>query len=481
MSVNLFDELFDSISDKRKLEYFSSLVKSDAILGLKFLTHFQEEFEELRMKIAPSFSLEKSLESIKNKALDIASELSELDFEETDWESWEGSSHYMEEWEVAQQLAEEEADDAWEMQVYGLTSLLERGDLIDVIEEFAAIYLAVSKAEINDPNSDLSDSANDYFFSALKHTLKQNLHSLEGRPFAITDFENACNVFFSFNNLYFKDDNGFIESLAPIFTTAIQTKSQAEILWELSQRPDGELKLPAGLLNKVTKLLGDTSLWIESLESCFLEDFDTSKELMDHYYVHNNEKFEKEAIRFETKFDCLTHIYLIEKLLPGTSFHVEVLGKHAQNTGSTDDLERLKKYIDANALAFYIDSLYDNDTQARFLAHEKAFDKLITLIEETSIKEINYYSGLNFEAAISLLIKDRPAEAWRLIKLKVSKVLDNQRGRSAYAIIAEWLKLAQINLGLEADVSAFIMGTYNHKPNLPALKDEMRKAGLVKL
>ena len=481
MSMNLFDELFDSISEKRKLEYFSLLLKSDAIQGLKFVNYFQKEYEQLRNKAAPSFSLDESLESIKTQARDITSELSELDFEETDWESWEGSSHYMEEWEVAQQLAEEEADEFWDNYSIDLIGLLERGDMTAIVEEFAAIYLGISRAEINDPNNDLSDSANDYFFSALSQTIKKNLHSLEGRPFAINDFENACNVFVSFNNLYFRDNDEFTETIAPIFVAVVQNKSQAEILWRASQNPGEELKLSPGLLNKITKLLGDTNLWVESLESCFLEDFDTSKELMDYYYDHSNEKFEKEAIRFETKFGRSTHIYLIEKLKPGTSFHVEVLGKHAQNTGSTDNLEQLKKHIDANELERFIDSLHNKDTKAKFLAHEKAFDKLIALIEETSLKGINYYSGLNFEAAISLLIKDRPAEAWRLVKKKINSVLKDQRGRDVYTSIAQWLKLAQINLGPEADVIAFIMETYNHKPNLPALKDEMRKAGLAKL
>lgn len=481
MNENLFDELFDSISEKRKLEYFSLLLKSDTMLSLKFVDYFQKEYEQLRMKAAPSFSLEDSLESIKTQAHDIASELSELDFEETDWESWEGSSHYMEEWEVAQQLAEEEADEAWDTYAIGLISLLERGDLTDVIEEFAAIYLGISQAEINDPNENLSDCPNDYFFSALSETIKKNLHSLEGRPFTINDFENACNVFVSFNNLYFKDNDEFTETIAPIFVAVVQNKSKAEILWKAKQQPGNDLQLTPGLLNKVTKLLGDTNLWIESLESCFLEEFDTSKELMDYYFEKNREKFEKEAIRFETKFGRSTHIYLLEKLKPGTAFHVEILGKHAQNTGSTDDLEQLKKHIDANELERFIDSLHNKDTKAKFLAHEKAFDKLIALIEETSLKGINYYSGLNFEAAISLLIKVRPADAWRLIKQKVSSVLKDQRGRDVYTSIAKWLKLAQINLGLEADVIAFIMETYNHKPNLPALKDEMRKAGLAKL
>lgn len=480
MSEELFDELFNSISEKRKLEYFDRLLDQDVKLRINFVKYFQKEYEQLRMTSASTFSLEEALAHIKKDAHEISDTLSELNFEEPDWENWHGSNHYMESWEVAQEMAEEEADDAWDPHADELISVMKHGDLTDIVAEYAATYLGIDQAEINDPECNLSESANDYFFSALSKTIKQNLHSLEGRPFAISDFENACNVFVSFNNLYFKDDHDFIDSIGPFFTEAIQSKSQAEILWEASHNLDGDSKLPAGLLNKVTKLLGDTNLWIESLESCFLEDFDTSKELMDHYYENSREKFEKEAVKLETKFGRSAHFYLLEKLKPGTAFHVEVLGKHAQNTGSTDDLEQLKKHIDANELGRFIDALHDKDIKSKFLAHEKAFDKLIVLIE-TSMEGNSFYSGLNFEAAILLLIKDRPAEAWRLIKKKVNSVLKDQRGRDVYVSIAKWLKLAKINLGLNIEVSTFIMETYTHKPNLPALKDEMRQAGLVKI
>lgn len=481
MSQELFDDLYKSISEERKLEYFDRLLDQNATLRLNFVKYFQTEYEQLRMASTTTFSLEEALERIKIKAGEVSETLSEPDYEEIDWENWHEPGHYMESWEVEQELAQEKADEAWDDCGDEMVETMERGDLAGVVEEYAATYLGIEQADINDPGCNLGDGANDYFFAALSKTIKHKLQSLEERPFVISDFENACNLFVSFNNLYFKDDNGFIDSIGPILTTALQSKSQAEILWEVGKSLGGDSKLPPALLNKVTKLLGDTDLWVVSLESCFLKDFDTSKELMDYYYESNKEKFEKEAIRFETKFDRFTHEYLIEKLKPGTSFHIEVLGKHAQNTGSIDDLEQLKKHIGKEGLSRFIDSLYDSNTKAKFLAHESAFDKLIVLIEETSLKGLRQYSHINFEGAISLLVKDRPAETWRLVKQKVNSVLKDQRGRDAYASVAKWLKLAQDKLGREADVVAFIMEIYNHKPALPALKDEMRKAGLVRL
>jgi len=60
-----------------------------------------------------------------------------------------------------------------------------------------------------------------------------------------------------------------------------------------------------------------------------------------------------------------------------------------------------------------------------------------------------------------------------------SKTLINERGRSIYEKIAKWMVLAKQLPGMQQDVMILIAKTHNHKPNLPALKDELRNAGVV--
>lgn len=45
--------------------------------------------------------------------------------------------------------------------------------------------------------------------------------------------------------------------------------------------------------------------------------------------------------------------------------------------------------------------------------------------------------------------------------------------------IAGWLQLAYTIPGFKAETRLLARELYNHKPNLPALKDELRKGGLV--
>jgi len=63
--------------------------------------------------------------------------------------------------------------------------------------------------------------------------------------------------------------------------------------------------------------------------------------------------------------------------------------------------------------------------------------------------------------------------------LKIQKLLKSERGRHSYQRIVEWLKLADRIPGFKAENRLFARELYQHKPNLPALKDELRKGGLV--
>ncbi len=53
------------------------------------------------------------------------------------------------------------------------------------------------------------------------------------------------------------------------------------------------------------------------------------------------------------------------------------------------------------------------------------------------------------------------------------------RSRGTYGEIASMLKNAKKIEGIDESIRKLTLELYNHKPNLPALKDEFRKAALV--
>ena len=59
--------------------------------------------------------------------------------------------------------------------------------------------------------------------------------------------------------------------------------------------------------------------------------------------------------------------------------------------------------------------------------------------------------------------------------------IEKQRGRDAYSTIASWLTQAKKIVKFESQTRDLIKNLYNHKPNLPALKDEFKQPYFIEL
>ena len=477
--MQLFNSLFQNLTDDEKNDYLFHLLENNQTLRSDFIRHFEDNYEKLRLNTELQFLPEETIIAIIDKAEGITEILEELDFEETDWDRWKGSDHYVPDYEVAQIVAEDEATEVFEDFDFNLKMVLQTGNLLDIIRDFTAIFHGISCAEINDPYSNLGDPANDFFIDETKKIIKGNQQNLANRTFNPIDYKNATALAFHFNNQYYKDENEYLQFISDILIEVVKDKTQAMIVWEAKQKFNVGLNAVPNLLNKVTKLIGDKKIWIESLESCFLQDFETSKELMDYYHSNESNKFEKSALGLYGKFYLQALEYLLDKVIVGTPFHVGLLKKNASHKGDVDSFEKLKRQITPEDIVPFIESLGNNDTKAKFYAHEKLYDKIVELINNTYFKELNSYYSINFDKAVQYLFAERPLIAWEMIKKDIVHKMTNLRSRGTYSEIASMLKKAKKIEGMEENIRRLTSELYNQKPNLPALKDEFRKAGLM--
>jgi hypothetical protein len=54
-----------------------------------------------------------------------------------------------------------------------------------------------------------------------------------------------------------------------------------------------------------------------------------------------------------------------------------------------------------------------------------------------------------------------------------------KRKRDTYLQMVSWLRLMKKIVSKQIETQKYIESLYHHKPNLPALKDELKKAGWV--
>ena len=479
MNIDTLTDLFQSLTDKQKNDYLFGLLENDATIRLAFIEHFKSIYEQVRIENEVAFSCDESILMILEKAEEVSETLSELDFEETDWDRWEGSGHYTPDYEIAQSVAEDEASEVFEDYADDLSAVLQTGNLIDIVSDFTAVFHGVNSAEINDPDNNLGDPANDYFLGELHDIMLKNQRELESRIFSDSDCQNSIELAFRFNAKYYSDNEEYTHFISGIFIPTINNKETASVVWSLKGEFNFPLNVVPKLLNKVTRLIGDKKIWIESLESSFLQDFDSSIELMDHYLANDPDKFEVMAPDFWIKYRDSSLEYLLERVKKGTDFHLKILKAFIVKVGDPKTLELLKIYLSPFEIEQFIDSLVNSNTKALFYASERYFDKLVSLIDDQCVKSMNTYFYFRFEDAIVHLFGERPQVAWDLIKKVISIKIEKGRSRDIYAYIAQLLILARRIDGMDSENKALTISLYNHRPNLSALKDEFRKAGLV--
>jgi hypothetical protein len=479
MNIQHFTDLFQALSDKQKSDYLLKLLKEKPKRRYAFVKYFESVYEKVRLEKEVAFSFNESLNYIINKAEEVSETLGELDFEEIDWERWQGSDHYMPDYEVAQIVAEDEASEAFEDYDSELEAVWQTGNLTDVISDFTAVFHGISVAEIVDPYCNLGDPANEYFLELIEDIIRKSQKILTNRDFKNSDFQNAIELAFRFNDLKYSDKDEYLKFISGILIAVINNKKQAEHVWAWKEKLNVRLNIVPKLLNRVTSLIGDKKIWLESLESCFLQDYDSSVELMEYYLVNDKVKFENTAIKLWNKYNKQSLDYLQDKVTKGTPFHLTLLKKNAIQKGDIASLESLKQYISTDEIEKYFDTVEISNTKAKFYAHQKCFDKLIDLINAYCIKDHNRYGAIDFEKVVAYLFADQPKVAWEMIKNMIAIYIEKYRSRNTYAYIAKLLVMARKIEGIDSEIRMLTTNLYNHKPNLAALKDEFRKANLV--
>lgn len=172
--------------------------------------------------------------------------------------------------------------------------------------------------------------------------------------------------------------------------------------------------------------------------------------------------------------------FLFKKAEKGSPVHIFLLKHAAVRLSSIKAFQELKKYISPEEARLFIDSVYNPEYRIKLLNNEKQYDKIKEIISRKLSKD-SYYTMAGFNKSIQYLYIPDPDAAIRLTKQNINLAIESRRNRDTYQYIAEFLKQLLANPGKTSQVKSNAKDLYNHKPNLPALKDELRKASLIQL
>ena len=467
-----FKEIFNATGDSYKMQFLFELLEKDSNLQKAFLNRVpslltvnkepEQNFDDFSKQISESY--ENFLERMRT-----------VNIEDVDWENYvPPHSGYVEEWEAYESMAEDEIENAFFDFDNNILQHLLQGKISGVTVDLLAFLKAAFDNNIDDPNY-IFDGVENYLIDfKLKEWIDFTVKKLPDSR--LDDFEivNTVKLFFRY----------FDENIEPKYISLFD-----ELLQSLIEKVSDKDKLPA--LNKLTLIkkmyfpkfattyikYTDKTNWENVALEVMFDDKSVGEELLNEY-LQNGEH--SKYIETAKKLFVNDEHYWVEKIInhikpeDDKHFYIKLNTRYCIDKNNVKYYRKIKDLLTEddkrNILA---DVNYKHELKAEILKEENEYGKIKELIKELS-------GTWNFSKAILNTIKDfDPDFGFDMINKHVGKLMnDSKRKRSTYERIAGFLKYAKTINGQQTKADELILNLYNHKPNLPALKDEFRRAGL---
>jgi hypothetical protein len=466
-----FEQLYNNSDDNLKLKFLNGIISKNISLQNDF-TNFAQS-EQTVAEVFPMKNFMELLSSTKNKYQEY---FENVDLENPDWDSYHAPhSGYIEEWEAYQQASEQEFEEIFNAFISEVVNKIIGQKPVELVAMLIGLYEATQDAEIEDEVGSFDD-VNEYLLSEFESTSKSIMNKLKMTAIseklimtAIEKFAEYCDTEYP-GNAHFV---GYFEHL--LIALAEKSSMPNQILSIIDQSTIERPAVPE-LVLLLNKLAGNTTEWLYSAKQFYLSNTEVAKQLLQYYFESDkvnfvetaNELLEKDK-RFWAKF--LKDFVSVDL---DKSMYINVYYQLTVDEKNITHYKKLRTYLsgsDLNKLLGEID--WDKTFTVRVLEVEKRYESIRQIVEKNT-------SDWYYEDLIKPILEIYPEFCFQHIKNKAIQTIENQRGRDVYERIAKWLKLTGKIPGFETEKRDLILSLYNHKPNLPALKDELRKAGLIK-
>ncbi len=469
--------LLDHISNTDKTNFLYQLTETYPAIANLLIETFKDDYELVHLTTSTNFEFQDYVFYVEDTAESLINELDSIDLEDIDYDRYEYRGYYVPESELASEVAEGELAEVLSPALNDVKEALETKELVDIFAEVIIIYKASIEASPNDPN-DFLPPLEEHISHEIKRLVDGALKQTTKKDYTLEDFKLACRLAFTFHEQLQNDD--FLVFTCHLLDNYIDTKEFAQQYLDIGKQMNTPLYKALRVVSKALKLIDDKDAWLQNLELGFTKELDTSLELMDYYYANAVDKFEDATQRLLTSFGLQVYDYLMPKVKQGSHIHIEILKGKIGRQNDSSCIQQLLGYCKQDEVNAFIASLSNNYMKAKIYAQMGNHQEIVTLIKQYAINNNTLFEQLDFIKAIELVYKELPTEAIELTVKRVVKLFKAERKRETYALIARTIACIPPNITGYERLRQLTLELYNHEPKLPALKDEFRKAGLIK-
>ncbi len=485
-----FKELFGKIKNSFKNKFLEQLLKRDSDLRGQFSAFVKNDNNETDTpkKIDEIFG--ENIETIKT---DIFDELTILDFDDlNDFDEYNRGYNYYEDY-YGYDAACELIKKVFQPYQASATEYIKKGNLVDSIRIILGMYEGsqnlpepeYSEYEIFDDYNYELKSLFEETMTPLVTEIKKSVKSEENIKKTI---DLIIDRFLYYENQPVKEkekENSSIKYdlkiFEKLFISLIINKEIGEHF--LKSINDNEL-VCVGLsfiLLEIAEQTSNEKLWLATAEEFAGSQQLIAQKLLDKYLKQNDEtnfnRIAKKAFKaWADSFD----FYLVSNLNieSDKTLYIKALKNYTTKKTSLKYYKILRNYYSQSEKENYVNQIgnsYNKVFYVGILEIEERFDDILKLAE----REINNDDNLhNF---IKPIVNKFPKKCFAMVLGKCEKAINSSdKGRKTYKKMAKWLKELTKVEAIQVEFKTYLKTLYHRKPNHPALKDEMRKANLIK-
>lgn len=483
-----FQEYFDEISNSKKIKFLSQILDENIEIQKQFLvfTHYKKKQ-----------SMNNNENISRQLADEIRNELSSLDFNEM-MEKYEQGDYWDD--EGYSDEADDMISDVIKSYCKKATEYLSVGNLVDAFKIILAMYegsqhlpeldadeYSLFGGEFNNKvqeflSYEINKLVPEFSQTPLSTDIKIKLIDLFGEHFPNFSAGELVVEGIDDNNAYIYDYTENLKVFNDFFQLLLTDVQIADYLLAVFLKHKLEIEEFSAILLKIAEIKKDDDLWLAYANQFAEKNKQIYRNLLDKYKELSYEDlFQKHVEIAFNKWKDEFDEYVLDNIDRNQRFdlYFDALKNFTMSKQSIEHYKILREYLSEEDKYNFINSSKKQDAlfYILMLEVEEDYPAILAFVQNY---DDNIYNNV-FHNIIKPVLNIYPKECFSIIRLKCDRALISvKRNRETYKIMAGWIS---IMLGIDAlkiETKNYIASFYNSKPNLPALKDELTKAGLHK-
>ena len=466
-------KILESLDPAQKIAFLGKILQNSAELQSQFINYFTNNQQGKPFKPI-NFN-----EVVVAEAAACKDALEAIDLEETDYDRWDNRhDRYYEEWEIAQEVAEEEINDMFDSFSDEYIDLLAIGELNVMMAKLTGLLIACYEADIDDPNDNLGDQQQELLtgcFSRIADSIGIVINkTILNSDAVVSTFKDIVQCFErgEANTFDTKVHDMLIQSLLKN-----NPESCSEIYSEFNAEKSAIGLFPLSYMQATRN--GNPASW--ELEAVKLSPGHVAiaKELLEFEAGNNTLEFYRNAKKLFPVFSREL-VEIISETIDDTfdiQFAKEVLSYKVMKDRNIDDYTRLAKLFSVTEKESFLTILeksYSHEFYIQVLESEGMFQRILQFARTADVLLSEYLYIMR------PIVHVYPSECLAIAEKKVRQYLDQHMSRDSYRYAAQLIKLVSSDEQNIAAVNKLIGDLCLQYSRRSAMKDEFRKQGILK-